>query len=78
MKSAANGKQALPAKDAAFLEAQARKENNAPFMSLIGRILPTQLAADPDDIGPPVIILRKFTADGPEVPLIEGDWARRD
>jgi hypothetical protein len=56
----------------AFLQRQAEKENNAPFLTRLGKVLPTQLAADPDDIGPPVIIIRKFSYDdaGTPVPLL--------
>jgi hypothetical protein len=51
----------------AFLLAQARKENNAPFMTLLGKVLPTQLSADAEGNLVPVInveILRFEHADG--------------
>lgn len=61
----------------AFLEAQARKENNTAFMTLVGKVMPTQIAADADALVP-IVVLRKFSHDGPEVPLIPGDWKRHD
>jgi hypothetical protein len=63
----------------AFLLAQARKENNQSFMSLLARLIPASLVTDGvDDIGPPVIILRELSSGGPEVPYIPRDYTRRD
>jgi hypothetical protein len=66
----------------AFLEAQARKENNAPFMALLGKVMPTQLSADGDDIGPPVIFINRFSdpATGlvSATPFVPRDYSKRD
>jgi hypothetical protein len=40
-----------------FLLKQAQKENNAPFMTLLGKVLPTQLS-DGDGEVPQVVIMR--------------------
>jgi hypothetical protein len=43
-----------------FLRQQATKENNAPFMSLLARVLPSTLTADSDSDGPLVVEIVKF------------------
>jgi hypothetical protein len=47
-----------------FLRQQAQKENNAPFMSLLAKVLPTQLGADPESGEPLVVFINKYAADG--------------
>jgi hypothetical protein len=60
----------------AYLQRQA-DENPGPFMALLAKVLPTQLAADGDGGGVVVQILRFAGADGlvtskaPSAPLIE-------
>jgi hypothetical protein len=51
------GKDAL----VAFLHAQAMKENNSAFMQLLGRVIPLQINADPDD--QLVVVIRQFRDD---------------
>lgn len=33
----------------AFLRMQANKENNGPFLALVGKVLPLQISGDPDN-----------------------------
>ncbi len=70
-----------------FLLAQARKENNAPFMALLAKVLPSKVLADVegDDGAMPVIFINRYacpdgsvSAGPPEVPLLPGDWKRHD
>ena len=66
----------------AFLEAQARKENNAPFMALLGKVMPTQLSDDGDGVVPSVVIFKTTYEDDargiPPTPYIPRDYSRRD
>jgi hypothetical protein len=70
----------------AFLEAQARKENNAPFMALLGKVLPTQLAAEEDALVPQIVLFRSVyettreedAAGIPPTPYIPRDYSKRD
>jgi hypothetical protein len=32
-----------------YLQAQAKKKNAAPFLALLGKVLPTQISGDPDN-----------------------------
>jgi hypothetical protein len=32
-----------------YLQAQAKKKNSGPFLALLGKVLPTQIAGDPDN-----------------------------
>lgn len=50
---AAGGKEGLEG----FLKQQAKKKNNAPFMALMGKILPLQIAGDKDN---PVEVITKI------------------
>jgi hypothetical protein len=70
-----------------FLLAQAWKENNAPFVALLAKILPSKVLADAegDAAVMPVIFINKYllpdgqvSAGPPDVPLLPGDWSRRD
>jgi hypothetical protein len=64
----------------AFLRQQAAKENNAPFMSLLARVLPSTLTAD-EDSGPITVVINRFTDDDGLVTAdtskaIDGDYRR--
>ena len=48
---------------------------SAPYMH--ARLASTEIKADADALVP-IVVLRKFSHDGPEVPLIPGDWSRHD
>lgn len=65
----------------AFLLAQACKPNNASFMTLLGKVLPTQLAADDGEI-PSVLIFKTTYEDDargiPPTPYIPPEYKRRD
>jgi hypothetical protein len=70
-----------------FLLAQARKENNAPFMALVAKVLPSKVLADAesDAAAMPVIFINRYacpdgsvSAGPPEVPLLPGDWKRHE
>lgn len=47
----------------AFLLAQAKKENNSAFMTLLGKVMPTQIGADGDGEVPQVVIFKTTYAD---------------
>jgi hypothetical protein len=72
---------------ATFLLQQARKENNAPFMALLAKVLPSKVLADAegDAAAIPVVFINRYACpDGsvsaapPKVPLLPGDWKRHD